>query len=100
MPGSKIVVVGGEDTVFGLGLLGLEGRVVENLEQARHAVRTAMADPETALILLGEDWAEAQPEEMSESGALVVEIPGQRPGAGSGGMEDRIQRLLGVNWNG
>ncbi len=49
----------------------------------------AMADPETALILLTENWSEARPDSMDEaSGALVVEIPKPRPreaiaGAGS-----------------
>ena len=100
MPASKIVVVGSEDTVFGLGLLGLEGCVVESVAQARQAIQAASADPETALILLSEDWAEAQAGRGSESGALVVEIPGQNPAARSGAIEERIQRLLGVNWHG
>jgi len=48
------------------------------------------------LILLTENWSEAQPEALEESGALVVEIPGPRPGKPSVALETRIERALGV----
>ena len=46
MPGQKIVVIGDEDAVFGLGLIGLEGHAVTSVEQAREAMRKAMSDPD------------------------------------------------------
>lgn len=99
-PGQKIVVIGGEDAVFGLGLIGLEGRAVSNLEEARRVLRDAMADPEIALILLTEDWSEArpspQPGELEESGAMVVEIPCPGPPRPSVALESRIHQALGV----
>jgi vacuolar-type H+-ATPase subunit F/Vma7 len=100
MPQHRIVVIGDEDGVFGLGLLGLEGRPVTDLEQARHAVEEAMADPTTALILLTEEWADAQPESMSGSNALVVEIPGPQPVTRSVALQERIERALGVHLEG
>ena len=96
MPGQKIVVIGDEDAVFGLGLIGLEGHAVTSAEQAREAVRKALADPGTALILLTENWSEALPESMNESGALVVEIPGPGPAKPSLALEARIEQALGV----
>jgi vacuolar-type H+-ATPase subunit F/Vma7 len=96
MPGQKIVVVGDEDAVFGLGLIGLEGHSVTSVEQARQAIRKAMADPNTALILLTENWSEARPESMDESGALVVEIPSPGPSKPSMALEARIEQALGV----
>lgn len=96
MPDRKIVVIGDEDTVFGLSLIGLTGRAVTNVQEARDAIQNALADPNTALILLTENWSEAQPELRDESGALVVEIPSQRPGKPSVALETQIERALGV----
>lgn len=97
MPGQKIVVIGDEDAVFGLSLIGLEGYAVTSVEQAREAVRKAMSDPGTALILLTENWSEARPEPMDESGALVVEIPGPGASKPSMALETRIEQALGVH---
>lgn len=100
MPGQNIVVIGGEDAVFGLGLIGLEGHAVSTMDQARQAIRSAMADPNTALILLTEDWSEARPESppdaTDESGALIVEIPSPGPAKPSVALEARIEQALGV----
>lgn len=96
MPDRRIVVVGDEDAVFGLGLIGLTGDTVTSVEQARVAIRNAMADPEVALVLLTENWSEAQPKSRDESGALVVEIPSPRPGRPSMTLEKRIEQALGI----
>jgi len=96
MPGQKIVVIGDEDAVFGLGLIGLEGHSVTSVGQAREAIRNAVADPNTALILLTENWSEARPESRDESGALVVEIPSPGPAKPSMALEARIEQALGV----
>jgi vacuolar-type H+-ATPase subunit F/Vma7 len=100
MAGRKIVLIGDEDAVFGLGLLGLSGRAVTTIEQARRAIAEAMADPETELILLTEDWAEAQPEFVPEAGPLVVEIPSEASAARAPGVERRIERALGIHLEG
>jgi vacuolar-type H+-ATPase subunit F/Vma7 len=97
VPGQKIVVIGDEDAVFGLGLIGLAGYAVTSVEQAREAIRKAVSDPETALVLLTENWSAARPESMNESGALVVEIPGPGPAKPSLALEARIEQALGVH---
>jgi len=97
VPAQRIVVIGDEDAVFGLGLIGLEGRAVASVEQARDAIRKAMSDPNTALVLLTENWSEARPESMNDSGALVVEIPGPGPAKPSLALEARIEQALGVH---
>ena len=56
-----------------------------------------MADPDTALILLTENWSEARPESRDESGALVVEIPSQRVEKPVIALETRIESALGVH---
>ena len=62
MPERKIVVIGDEDAVFGLGLIGLSGHAVASRKEAEDSIRSAMADPATALILLTDNWSAAQPE--------------------------------------
>jgi len=96
MPGQKIVVIGDEDAVFGLGLIGFQGHAVTSVDEARRAIRNAMADPDTGLILLTENLSEARPEAMDETGVLVVEIPGPGPAKPSVALETRIERALGV----
>ncbi|MCU1260665.1 MAG: synthase (F/14-kDa) subunit [Bryobacterales bacterium] len=95
MAGQNIVVIADEDAVFGLGLIGLHGCAVTSVEDARQAIRNAMADPNTALILLTENWAEAQPESMGESDVTVIEIPSQQPVKPSIDIERRIEQALG-----
>ncbi len=105
MPAQNIVVIGDEDAVFGLGLIGLDGHSVSNVGEARHAIKVAMADPNTALILLTENFSDARPEQRSESGeaalddagALIIEIPGPGPARPSLALETRIEQALGVH---
>lgn len=98
MAGQKIVVIGDEDAVFGLSLIGFQGKTVTTVDEARKAIEGALADPETGLILLTENWAEARQEALEDSGAPVVEIPNARPPAKpSVALETRIERALGVH---
>jgi vacuolar-type H+-ATPase subunit F/Vma7 len=104
MPGKNIVVIGDEDAVFGLGLIGLDGHVVTSVEQARETIRKAMADSTTALILLTENWSEALadagPEALDESRAMIIEIPSPEPVKRSVTLEMRIEQALGVHLEG
>ena len=97
MPDRKIVVIGDEDAVFGLGLIGITGRAAATVEEAREAIRNAMGDPDIALILLTEDLWEAQPESRDESGALVVHVPSQRAEKPTIALEAQIKSALGIH---
>lgn len=98
--GKNIIVIGGEDAVFGLSLVGLAGRVVSDIDEARKAIQEAAADPDIALILLTEDWSaarpEASPDAVDQPGALIVEIPSPGPAAPSIALKARIEQALGV----
>jgi V/A-type H+/Na+-transporting ATPase subunit F len=96
MQNRKIVVIGDEDVVFGLGLIGLEGHAVASVEEAKTALQNAMADSDVALILLTENWSELPPELRHESGPLIVEIPCRGSGKPPVALEARIQRTLGI----
>jgi vacuolar-type H+-ATPase subunit F/Vma7 len=92
----EIVVVGDEDAVFGLGLIGFRGYPARNLEEARKALQSVLADPATALVLLTENWAAAKPEAPDETSAPVIEIPCSGPVAARMRLEETIERALGV----
>ena len=96
MPDSKIVVIGNEDAVFGLGLVGFQGQPVSTADEARQAIHQAMNDPAIELILLTENWSDARPEGFDEGRALIIEIPGSGPERASVALETRIERALGV----
>lgn len=96
-----IVVVGDEDAVFGLGLIGLRGYPAKNLNEARKALQSALAEPETALVLLTENWSAAKDDVPGEGSALVIEIPCSGPvAAKTRGLEETIERALGVRFEG
>jgi vacuolar-type H+-ATPase subunit F/Vma7 len=96
MPNRRIVVIGDEDAVFGLGLIGLTGQVVTNIQEAKDRVQKAMADPNISLILLTDNWSAAQPESREESSANVVEIPSQQQGKSSIALKTTIEQALGI----
>ena len=92
----EIVVVGDEDAVFGLGLIGFRGYPARNFEEARKALDSALGDPATALVLLTENWAGAKPEVLDDTSAPVIEIPCSGPVVASTALEEAIERALGV----
>jgi vacuolar-type H+-ATPase subunit F/Vma7 len=96
MPGQKILVIGDEDAVFGLGLVGLQGQAVASSEEARKAIRSALADPEIALVLLTENFSDGRPEILAGAGTLIVEIPGPGPARPSLALKAQIERALGT----
>jgi vacuolar-type H+-ATPase subunit F/Vma7 len=100
MIAGRIRVIGEQDAVMGLGLIGLEGQVVATLAEADGALEAALHDPEIALILLTERWAEQLQMQVIEAmlnvtGTVVVEIPS----AGSASvspLHERMERSLGT----
>jgi vacuolar-type H+-ATPase subunit F/Vma7 len=94
MTNQKIVVVGDENTVFGLGLIGLEGHAVTSIDAARKAIAKAVADPATAIILLTENWSEARPDAFAESVPWIVDIPAEQPAVSLIPLETQLRKTL------
>lgn len=102
MRAGRIVVIGDEDAVFGLGLLGFPGTAVQDLQEARQAVRESLRDPATALILLTENWAAAGSEigpeiAPTDVGPQIIEIPSSQPAPRETRLQAEIERILGVS---
>ncbi len=106
MPGEgRVVVIGSADAVLGLGLLGIDGVEVRDDGEARRALVAALDDPSTALVLLDELVGSALADVLAEAadapqGALVVEIPAGGRGVAAGSLRDRVERVLGLTWEG
>lgn len=101
----RVVVIGSTDAVLGLGLLGIDGFEVHDDAEARRALRAALNDPRTALVLLDEVFGSALADDLAAAaeaprGALVVEIPAGGHGVAAGSLRDRVERTLGLTWEG
>lgn len=85
----KYFVIGDEDTVLGFGMVGVDGRVVRNADEAAAAFDAARADRDTGILVITERAASfIRPRVdallFSDNFPLVVEIPDRR-----GRMPDR-----------
>ena len=68
-----------EDICTGLRLVGIEGTIAHDREEFVHAFKQAIADQETAIIIISKKLAHLHAEEIKEARlgkavALIVEI--------------------------
>ncbi len=96
-------VIGDESTVAGFGLAGVEGEVVESVDEAREALRKAFAAPDIGIIIITERIAAGMRAEMEDyvfrrTFPLVVEIPDRTgPMEGRVSIRQMIRSAVGVN---
>lgn len=86
----QFYVIGDESTVSGFGLAGVEGEVVETVDEARAALKKAFASPDIGIIIIPEKLAAGMREDVEgyifgRAFPLVVEIPDR-----TGPMEGRV----------
>ncbi len=98
--GSGIVVIGGQDVVLGLGLLGIDGIAVHDAETALDALRGVLARPDAALVLVDEAWLEGLRDTLEAAaqegaGPLVVEIPSATGVPAADALHGRVEQALG-----
>ena len=84
------------DTLTGLRLAGIEGRLVSEKKELENAVETLMADPRIAVLLISEGAAALIPEtvkalKLSSKNPLLVLIPDK---SGKGREADAIAKLI------
>jgi len=84
------------DTKTGMRLAGIEGVVVHEPDEVRHALKSAMNDPEIGIVLITEKLAELISDEIYKLKItyripLIVEIPDRH---GSKKAEDFITRYV------
>lgn len=76
----KYFVIGDEDTVLGFGLSGVQGKIVQNSEEASRVFHDVLKQSEIGIIIITEKIADMIRAEVdafmfSEQFPLLVEIP-------------------------
>jgi V/A-type H+-transporting ATPase subunit F len=99
-----MLVIGNEDAVLGLSLVGVPGRVAKTITEVVEALDEALADPELGIILVTHDLAKLIPARMDQlkmrsTVPLVVEIPSPGgPDPDEPSLEQVVQRAVGVKF--
>lgn len=97
---AALVAIGSADMVLGFGLLGIDAVRADGEAETRQALERALADPETALVLIDESRASLVRDALEASlqasgGTLVVEVPGATGAHVSESLDERLERALG-----
>jgi V/A-type H+-transporting ATPase subunit F len=98
----KVQVIGHPEAVLGFSLVGMEGLVASNAEEANQALDQALETRDIGIILVTQDvagWIQSRMEvlKLHSTVPLVVEIPGPEgvdPNQPS--LSDIVLRAIGV----
>lgn len=98
----SITVIGDRDTVFGFGLIGVDGRVVEREEEVERALDEILEREETRLLLITRNLAQALRKridrlKMSSLHPIVMEIPGREGARPERSISDLVRSAIGIN---
>ena len=98
----RYVVIADSDTVLGFRFAGVEGRVVENTDEARTAFAESVRDRTVGLIVLTDSVAESIRNDVNKQRyeaeqPLVVEIPGpEGPLGGPQRLTKLVREAVGI----
>jgi V/A-type H+-transporting ATPase subunit F len=78
----KYFIIGDEDALIGFGLVGVEGRIASNPDEAAAAFEAALADTGVGVILINESVADmirpvVDKYLFTRSFPLILEVPGR-----------------------
>ncbi|MGB9597050.1 MAG: V-type ATP synthase subunit F [Candidatus Poribacteria bacterium] len=98
----KIFVIGDEYTILGYKLVGIQGAIVHNSQDASDALNKALSDPEIGIILITQRIASGiramvDSAKLEMTTPVVLEIPDRKgPVEGRESTMDVVQRLIGI----
>jgi V/A-type H+-transporting ATPase subunit F len=97
----RYFVIGDEDTVLGFSLVGTNGAVVKNAEEAHNVLNKALEDRDNGIIIITQDIADMVREVVdhyifSETFPLIVEIPNRMSGGVSRDLRALVNKAIGV----
>ena len=104
----RFFVIGDESTVSGFGLAGVDGKVVETVDEARDALKKAFASPDIGIVIIPERLAAGMREDVEKCvfGCLSARRRDPRSGGADGeeslhstdgsfrGRNQRMKRVL------
>ena len=94
-------VIGSENCVLGLALVGVEGSVVQDAQELQGALDAALGDASIAILLISRETASLARERVDQLKVasmtpLVVEVPGQGEAVSYPPLKEFVQRVVGV----
>jgi len=95
-------VIGDEDTVLGFRYAGIAGTVVNDPDEARHALKAVQESGDVGTIIISEqaaDWLREEVDEIrfDEELPLLVELPGPAgPLPGRRTLIEMIREAVGI----
>ena len=98
----KILVIGNEEAVLGFSLAGVQGMVVNAVEEINQALDDALSSKEIGIVLVNQDVSSLIQSRMDtlqlrSTIPLVVEIPGpEGVSSDQPTLSDVILRAIGV----
>lgn len=98
----KYSVIGDEDTVLGFGIVGVQGRVATDAEEARRAFHELLEDKDVSIIIITERLADkirtlVDQYLLTQSFPLIVEIPDRRGRLpGRPGIKEMVNAAIGI----
>jgi V/A-type H+-transporting ATPase subunit F len=98
----RYFIIGDEDAVLGFGLVGVEGRAVQNAGQAQEAFSTALEQSDIGIIIITERIADLIRPQVdrfifTRNFPLIVEIPDRLgPLEGKPGIREMVNQAIGI----
>ena len=99
----KYFLIGGDDAVLGFGMVGVEGRVAGNADEARKALQEALDDRQVGIVIITEPVAElirplVDRYVFTQTFPLIVEITDREgPLEGRPQLRELVNRAIGIN---
>jgi V/A-type H+-transporting ATPase subunit F len=98
----KYSIIGDEDTVLGFGIVGVDGRIATNPDEAKRAFKAILQEKDTGIIIITEQVADMIRSMVDKflftsSFPLVVEIPDRTgPKPGRPGIKEMVNTAIGI----
>jgi V/A-type H+-transporting ATPase subunit F len=98
----RYFIIGDEDAILGFGLVGVEGKAVQNAEQAQKAFSTALEQSDIGIIIITERVADLIRPQVdrfifTRNFPLIVEIPDRLgPLEGKPGIREMVNQAIGI----
>jgi V/A-type H+/Na+-transporting ATPase subunit F len=98
----KYAIIGDEDAIIGFGILGVEGKIAANHEEAQQAFTAILEDKDIGIIIITEQIADMirpiiNKYLLTSNFPLVIEIP-DRNGAKEGrpSIKEMVNTAIGI----